>query len=116
MPLWSAYSLDSHAMVSVVTRNYPKSFFPKLYILNLNIGNNYYKCVYCMCTLHLLLHLGAIALDPSVFGGSDMTVTGLAFKCMGNETELLNCHYSSIVCAPFQQAAVLCQGTNNMTL
>ena len=60
-------------------------------------------------------YLGAISLNPSVFGGSDMTVTGLAFECMGNETELLDCpiyYYNSIImCDPFQQAAVLCQGT-----
>ena len=59
--------------------------------------------------------LGAIALDHAVFGGSDTTVTGLVFECMGNETELFNCpvYYSNsiIMCPQFQKAAVLCQGT-----
>ena len=56
---------------------------------------------------------GAIALDSSVFGGSSIPMTGLAFHCGGNETNLLQCpmHYNNAsICAPLQQAAVLCQG------
>ena len=62
---------------------------------------------------------GALALDPSVFG-SDGIQSELGLECIGNETTVLDCsvtHYNHpMMCSPFLQAAVLCQGMCTYTM
>ena len=70
-----------------------------------------YSSSFCICTC--IIVTGAIQLDSSVFGGSDVASVELTFHCVGNETKLLNCpsNESQTECNQFQQAAVLCQGS-----
>ena len=59
-----------------------------------------------------LLYSGALAVFSGAFGDDTMSTVVQSINCYGNETEMLNCSYSTsgLETCSEHSAAVICQG------